>query len=127
MRLSNSIKLKMKSSNLPFLLILFVLVLTNSCTSDERSKAFVGVWQNQKNPNEKWEITQTTTGFSGKNLGQNNTYPFEQETWKVNADQRVIRLMPNQKEGTTLSYLLAKDQILRTPPGNIYVRVAGAE
>ncbi len=99
---------------------LYFLILT-SCTSG--GDVFLGEWIDQKNPEHTWKIEESMLGFKGEQTGENGGYDFTTETWSLEKDGNVLKLIPDNEKGTTITYLKDRDLLIRFPPGTTYKRM----
>lgn len=108
------------------IIYLFAIVAIGfvSCDSNSEADVFVGEWMNKKNPNERWMIEKNGSTFEGTRTGETDFYKNKStETWKATVQKNIVQLKSTDKNGSTLTYIKGKNEILRHPPGTVYKKV----
>lgn len=106
--------------HLPIFTFAFLFICLSSCESE--SKAFIGEWQDVREPLNKWSISKKGDVFVGKRISGEDLYEYDSEEWSFE-ESRFPTLNPVKEGGSTLIYQPKQNRILRNPPGRAYVKV----
>jgi len=94
-----------------------------SCTSE--SAVFLGEWQDAREPGNVWSITKQGSKFLGKRVSGSDFHKYESEEWIFEIGEAGFpTLVPVSEKGSTLTYQVKENRILRNPPGRLYVKKA---
>lgn len=107
---------------LSFLSFVFLFITFSSCESE--SKAFIGEWQDAREPLNKWSISKKGSVFIGNRVSGDDFYKYDTEEWHYELGQGEFpTLTPVKEGGSTLIFQAKENRILRNPPGRAYVKV----
>lgn len=110
-------------------LLLFLVILCLFCSCQNESKVFVGQWQDERSPENVWEIKKSGSTFTGTRISGDDFYKYDTEQWKFelrsNGDPMLLPM--NEDGGSSLRFQAEHNRFIRNPPGRTYVKVTKAK
>ena len=83
-------------------LLLFLVISCLFCSCQNESKVFVGQWQDERSPENVWEIKKSGSTFTGTRISGDDFYKYDTEQWKfeLRSNGCLLYTSPSPRDAT---------------------------